>query len=60
MEQEPDHISSTRARGGTTPHMTRYVLLWGVGLVVVIFAMDEGGQVTLVAPAAEPALEAQA
>jgi len=39
MEQEPDHISATRARGGTTPHMTRYVLLWGVGLVVVIFTI---------------------
>ena len=37
MDQEPDHISTTRARGGTTPHMTRYVLGWGLGLVVVIF-----------------------
>jgi hypothetical protein len=37
MDQEPDHISTTRARGGTTPHMTRYVLVWGLALVVLIF-----------------------
>ena len=37
MNQDPDHISATRARGGTTPHMTRYVLGWGLGLVVAIF-----------------------
>jgi hypothetical protein len=37
MDHEPDHISSTRARGGTTPHMTRYILGWGLGLVVVAF-----------------------
>ena len=39
MDQEPDHIDTTRARGGTTPHMTRYILFWGVGLVVIIFAI---------------------
>ena len=37
MDQEPEHISTTKARQGTTPHMTRYVLGWGIGLVVVIF-----------------------
>jgi hypothetical protein len=37
MDQEPDHISTTKARAGTTPHMTRYVLGWGLGLVIVIF-----------------------
>ena len=37
MNHEPDHISTTRARGGTTPHMTRYVLVWGLALVVIIF-----------------------
>ena len=37
MDQEPEHISTTRARAGTTPHMTRYILGWGTGLVVVIF-----------------------
>jgi hypothetical protein len=39
MDQEPDHIDTTRARGGTTPHMTRYVLGWGLGLVIVIFGL---------------------
>ena len=37
MDQEPDHINTTNARAGATPHMTRYVLAWGLGLVVVIF-----------------------
>ena len=37
MDQEPDHIDTTRARGGTTPHMTRYILVWGLGLVIIIF-----------------------
>jgi hypothetical protein len=37
MDDEPDHISTTKARAGTTPHMTRYVLGWGLGLVIVIF-----------------------
>jgi hypothetical protein len=37
MDQEPDHISTTKARAGTTPHMTRYVLAWGLILVIAIF-----------------------
>ena len=37
MDQEPDHITTTQARAGTTPHMTRYVLGWGLGLVIFIF-----------------------
>jgi hypothetical protein len=37
MDQEPDHISTTRARAGTTPHVTRYVLGWGLGLVILSF-----------------------
>ncbi|MGE0178322.1 MAG: hypothetical protein AB7O91_00705 [Sphingomonas sp.] len=36
---EEEHISTTRARGGTTPHVTRYVLGWGIGLVVLIFLL---------------------
>ena len=39
MDNEPDHINTTRARAGTTPHMTRYILGWGLGLVVIIFAI---------------------
>jgi hypothetical protein len=37
MDHEPDHITTTRARAGTTPHMARYALGWGLGLVIVIF-----------------------
>jgi hypothetical protein len=37
MNDEPEHISTTKARAGTTPHMTRYVLAWGLALVIAIF-----------------------
>ena len=37
MEDQGEHISTTRARAGATPHVTRYVLGWGLGLVIVIF-----------------------
>jgi hypothetical protein len=33
------HISTDRARAGTTPHMTRYVLGFGLVLVVIAFAV---------------------
>ena len=36
---EPEHISTTDARAGSTPHMTRYILAWGLGLVIVLFAI---------------------
>jgi len=36
---EPDHIDTTNARAGSTPHMTRYILTWGLGLVIVAFAI---------------------
>jgi hypothetical protein len=36
---EPDHIRTTDARAGSTPHMTRYILGWGLGLVIVAFAI---------------------
>ena len=37
--EEPIHITTDRARGGTTPHMTRYVLGFGLLLVIVAFAI---------------------
>ena len=37
MDERSDHISTTRARQGTTPHMTRYILGWGLGLVILAF-----------------------
>ena len=40
MRNEPtEHVTTTEARGGSTPHMTRYVLGVGLALVVVIFAV---------------------
>ena len=39
VERDPTpHISTEDARGGVTPHVTRYVLGISLGLVVVIFA----------------------
>ena len=37
---EPDqHVTTTEARAGSTPHMTRVVLFVGMALVIVIFAV---------------------
>ena len=33
------HATTTEARAGSTPHMTRYVLAIGLFLVIVIFAI---------------------
>ena len=33
------HLTTIEARAGVTPHMTRYVLFIGTGLVVVVFAI---------------------
>ncbi|MEO8175230.1 MAG: hypothetical protein ABI626_01050 [Sphingomicrobium sp.] len=38
-EQHPEHLTTTEARAGATPHMTRYVLFIGTGLVIVAFAI---------------------
>jgi len=35
---EAIHIDSEQARAGATPHMTRYVLGYGLVLVIVAFA----------------------
>jgi len=40
MENEPqEHVTTTEARGGATPHMARYVLFIGTGLVIVLFLL---------------------
>jgi len=36
---EPDHISTNQARAGSTPRMTRYILGWGLGLVIIAFIL---------------------
>jgi hypothetical protein len=35
---EGEHIDTTSARAGSTPHMTRYILPISLGLVVLVFA----------------------
>jgi hypothetical protein len=38
-DEQPEHVTTTEARAGATPHMTRYVLVFGTGLVIVAFAI---------------------
>jgi hypothetical protein len=33
------HETKTEARAGTTPHVARYVLIFGTGLTILIFAI---------------------
>ena len=37
--EEPIHITTDEARAGATPHMTRYVLGFGLALVIIAFAV---------------------
>ena len=39
MDEPERHIGKTEARGGTTPHMTRYILPVSLGMVVLLFAL---------------------
>ena len=43
-DERPEQITTTEARAGATPHVTRYVLVFGLLLVVAAFII-----VTLVA-----------
>jgi hypothetical protein len=36
---DPERISTTEARAGSTPHVARYALIWGLLLIVIIFAV---------------------
>lgn len=38
-QDEPASLSKDRARAGTTPGVARYVLIFGMLLVIVIFAV---------------------
>ena len=38
-EGQEQHIGTTDARAGSTPHMTRYILGWGLALVVLAFVI---------------------
>jgi hypothetical protein len=37
MSDQREHISTTDARAGSTPHMTRYILIFGLFLVIAAF-----------------------
>ena len=37
MSDQREHISTTDARAGSTPHMTRYILGFGLLLVIAAF-----------------------
>ena len=39
MDDGEKHVSTTEARAGTTPHVTRYALGYGLALVVILFAL---------------------
>lgn len=39
MDDRDQHIGTTEARAGTTPHMTRYILPISLALVVILFAL---------------------
>jgi hypothetical protein len=36
---EQEHVTTTEARAGSTPHVTRYVLVIGTSLVIILFAI---------------------
>ena len=38
-ENDSPHLSAEQARAGATPHMTRYVLGFGLLLVIIAFAV---------------------
>ncbi|MET0363654.1 MAG: hypothetical protein ABW169_03285 [Sphingobium sp.] len=33
------HVATEEARSGSTPHVTRYVLGWGLALVIIAFVI---------------------
>ena len=39
MADDQEHVTTTEARAGATPHMTRYVLGIGIGLVILFFGI---------------------
>jgi hypothetical protein len=39
MEEGRPRIDTTRARAGSTPHMTRYILPVSLGLIVLILLL---------------------
>ena len=38
-EEPPKVVTKTQARQGVTPHMTRYVLAYGLSGVIILFVL---------------------
>ncbi|MBR0551154.1 hypothetical protein [Stakelama marina] len=38
-KDQETHVNTDRARAGTTPHMTRYILAISMVLIVIIYAI---------------------
>ena len=38
-DERPEKVTTTEARAGATPHMTRYILGISLALVVLLFAI---------------------
>jgi hypothetical protein len=38
-DEPPKIVSKTEARQGVTPHVTRYVLTWGLGGAIIVLAI---------------------
>ena len=38
-DERPEQVTTTEARAGYTPHMTRYILGIGLALVIVLFVL---------------------
>ena len=40
MVDEPqEHVTTTEARAGSTPHVARHVLIFGTGAVIILFLL---------------------
>ena len=39
QDDHPEHLTGTKARAGTTPHVARVALIGGLSLVILIFAI---------------------
>ena len=39
MTEPQEHLTTNEARAGSTPHMTRYVLIIGTTLVIILLAI---------------------
>ena len=38
-DEQTEHVTTTEARAGATPHVARHVLVFGTALVIILFAI---------------------